>query len=114
MQWKINPENNAAEALLPPASPDGSGVGVNYADAYLKSIHGAKEAGLAITCKRKGLKILLGVGDKKGEALLRKREHGPDPRKILREALDEAAQGAGLRFVVQDGVMYLQNAPVEV
>jgi len=113
MQLRINAENIAAEALLPPAAPDGSGVGVNYTDAYLKSIHGASVDGQTISCRRKGLKIVLSLGDKKGEALLRKRQHGPDPRKILRAALSEAAQSFGARFDIADGVMYLVTAPGE-
>jgi hypothetical protein len=113
MQLRINPENTAAEALLPPAARDGSGVGVNYADAYLKAIHGARLEDQPLSCKRKGLKIVLGFGGKTGEALLRKREHGPDARNILRQALNEAAQALGAQFVVQDGVMYLLTAPGE-
>src|SRR5579872_4479069 len=36
MKVTLGPENGDAEKLLPPTRDDGSGVGINYADAYLK------------------------------------------------------------------------------
>jgi hypothetical protein len=103
---RINDENTAAEALLPPAQPDGSRIGVNYVDAYLKALNVELADGRKAACKRKGLKLSLTVGDRAGEALLRRLDHGPDPRRILRAALEEAAAHAGERFLVEDGVMY--------
>lgn len=105
---KIAEENHDAEALIPPAKPDGSGLGVNYADAYLKPMNVQLENGMTLKCKRKGLKIILSLDDKTGEALMRKREHGPDVKVILNHALTEAAQAVGATFSAVDGVMYLE------
>jgi hypothetical protein len=105
---KIAEENKEAEGLIPPAKPDGSGIGVNYADAYIKPMNVQLENGVALKCKRKGLKITMTLGDKSGESLMRKREHGPDVKSILNHALAEAAQGVEASFVVEDGVMYLE------
>jgi hypothetical protein len=109
MRLRIGEENTEAEKLLPPAQPDGSKVGVNYADAYLRPLNTDLEDGRKVSLKRKGLKILLAVGEAKGEALLRRLEHGPDPRRMLRRALEEAAAQAGARFVVEGGIVYLET-----
>ena len=60
---KIAPENQAAEALIRPAKPDSSGIGVNYADEYLKAMNVPLENGVALKAKRKGLKVTLTLGD---------------------------------------------------
>ena len=39
MKRQIAQENKDAELLIPPAAPDGSGIGVNYVDAYLKVLN---------------------------------------------------------------------------
>jgi hypothetical protein len=109
MKWRLAEENSGADDHLPEVKPDGSGVGINYADAYLKLI--AKvllEDGTRVTCSRRGIKLTMKIGDKAGEALLRRLEHGPDVRVILRKALCEAAANAGATFSVTDGVMYLE------
>jgi hypothetical protein len=110
MNHRIAEENTAAESLLPPAQPDKSGVGVNYVDAWIKGLNVALPDGRKVVCKRKGLKITLALGPATGEALLRKREHGPDPRRILRCALDEAAGKIGAAFEVAGGVVYLKTS----
>jgi hypothetical protein len=107
MKAKVGLESPEAEKRIPPAKPDGSGVGVNYADAYVKEIKATLEDGRKVTCKRRGLKLTLTVGDRRGEGLLRRLEHGPDVKTILREALKEAAREAGATFLVEDGVIYL-------
>ena len=109
MKLRIAEENTEAEGLIPPAQPDGSGIGVNYTDAYIKAMNVELEDGRKVTCKRKGLKVLLAVGDRKGEALLRRIEHGPDVKSILRQALETAATEAGVRLAVEDGVIYLEE-----
>lgn len=106
MRLKINNENTEAESLIPPSKPDNSGIGVNYADAYLKSLNMELEDGRKIVCKRKGLRVTVSIGDAKGDALMRKREKGPDVKRILRCALEEAFGAAGFGFSVEDGVMY--------
>ena len=109
MKIRLGDENVAAEALLPPAAPDNSGVGVNYADAYLKPLAMTLEDGRKVSLKRRGLKITLTIGDKKGEALLRRLEHGPDARVILRKALESAAAAAGASITAEQGGVYLET-----
>ena len=108
MKLHIAPENTDAEALIPPAEPDGSGIGVNYADAYIKPLNVEIADGRKITCKRHGLKITLTIGNVTGEALMRRLDDGPDAKKILRKALEAAAQQAGAAFSVEDGIVYLE------
>ncbi|MCA9236390.1 MAG: hypothetical protein KDA44_13030 [Planctomycetales bacterium] len=105
---RIAEENTAAEDLLPPKAPDGSGIGVNYVDAYIKPMNVAVEDGPKVACKRKGLKIILSVNDQTGEVVMRRTDHGPDPRSILRKALESAATAAGANYVVEDGAIFLE------
>ena len=109
MKVRIGWVNPKAEALLPPNQPDGSGVGVNYVDAYVKPFKLTLEDGRKVTCARRGLKLTLTVGKVKGEGLLRRLEHGPDLKNILRHALDDAAEAAGLSFSEEDGTLYLDD-----
>ena len=67
--------------------PDGSGVGVNYVDVIAKASKLTLPDGRKLLLKRKGLKLTLAIGDKQGEALLRRLDHGPD-------VLEHPAQGA--------------------
>jgi hypothetical protein len=108
MKIRIADENIEAEKLLPPTKPDGSLIGINYASAYLKSINHTLEDGRKISCKRRGLKITLSIGDKKGEGLMRRIENGPTPQNILAMALKEAAQNAGATFSVENGGLFLE------
>ena len=107
MRVRIAEEDPKAENFLPSARPDGSDVGVNYADAYLKAFKVTLDDGRKVSCKRRGLKLTLKIGDEQGEGLLRRLEHGPDVRALLRMALEEAAHAAGATLVVEDGVIYL-------
>jgi hypothetical protein len=104
---ELGPESRDAEKLLPSVKDDGSGVGINYADAYLKAMKTTLDDGRKVTAKRRGLKLTLTLGDRSGEGLLRRLEHGPDEKNMLREALKEAARNAGAAFNVVDGVMIL-------
>ena len=108
MKIRIADENPAAAALIPPNQPDASGIGVNYTEAYLKVIDMELEPGKKVTCKRKGLMITLTIGDKTGEALMRYIEDGPDVKNILRRAIENAAEDAGAKFLVEDGTIYLE------
>lgn len=107
MKTRIATENLEAEKLIPPAAPDNSGIGINYADAYIKPMNVQLEGGPKIVCKRKGLKILLSIGDRTGEAVMRRVDHGPDVRQILRRALESATTSAGSQFSVEDQTLYL-------
>ena len=92
-----------ANTFLPANKPDGSGVGVNYVDAYLKAFKVTLADGRKLLAKRRGLRITLTIGEAKGEGLLRRLVHGPDPRVLLREALTEAAGQLGASIHMQPG-----------
>ena len=95
------------EPLLPENKADGSGVGVNYADALLKAVKLTLEDGRKVAFKRRGLKVTMTLGDKTGEGLLRRLEHGPDAKAIVREALREAARNAGADITVEGASAWL-------
>jgi len=97
-----------AEAFLPEKKADGSGVGINYADALLKPVKLTLPDGRKVTVKRRGLKLTLSVGDKAGEGLLRRLEHGPEVKAMVREALREAARNAGAEIQFEGGTAYLE------
>ena|SRR5437899_3015092 len=107
MKVTLGPENADAEKLLPPARDDASGVGINYADAYLKAIRITLEDGRKVHAKRRGLKISFAIGDRMGEGLLRRLDHGPDEKTIVRKAIEEAVRNAGARFDIENGTMIL-------
>ncbi len=109
MRIELGPESVESEKLLPENRDDGSGIGINYADAYIKPFKRILDDGRKVLCKRRGLKLTLTVGDRKGEGLMRRLEHGPDAKRILREALVQAATEAGFRFEVRDGQMFLEE-----
>ncbi len=93
------------DPFLPTNKLDGSGVGVNYVDAYLKAFKVTLEDGRKLLAKRRGIKITLTIGDLKGEGLLRRMLHGPDPKVLIREALTEAAQQAGVAVRFGSGMV---------
>jgi hypothetical protein len=104
----LGPENPDAERFLPPARDDGSGVGINYADAYIKAIKMTLDDGRRILLKRRGLKLTFSIGDRHGEGLLRRLQNGPAEKTIVRLAIEEASRNAGARFIVEDGIMVLE------
>ena len=91
-----------AKTKLPPALNDKSGIGVHYTDAFIKPMNKTLEDGTRVGCKRKGLKILLVVGTKKGEGLMRRLAVSKDPTVMLKAALEEAAKGAGIEIEITD------------
>ena len=107
MKIRLCDLNQAATEKLPQHTGDKSGVGVHYVDAYLKPMNTKLEDGTVIKCKRRGLKIVLSAGTKKGEGLLRRLATGPDPVVMLDAALQEAAKSAGVELTVEDGAVFL-------
>src|SRR3990170_564585 len=101
MRFKLCDVNTAAVEKLPPHTPDKSGIGVHYVDAYIKPFNVKLEDGTRVKCKRRGLKILLSVGDKKGEGLMRRLDVSRDPTLMLDAALQEAAKSAGLELTIE-------------
>jgi hypothetical protein len=94
--------NPAAKAKLPPAFPDKSGIGVHFVDAFIAPMNTALPDQTPVSCKRKGLRITLRVGAKKGDGLLRRLAVSPDPTVMLPAALQEAAQAAGVQLEITD------------
>jgi len=111
MKIKLPLDEAQAEAFLPEHKLDGSGIGINYVDALLKPVKLTLDDGRKVAFKRRGLKITLAIGDKSGEGLLRRLAHGPDVKPMLREALKEAARGAGGQIFFEDGAVYLDPGP---
>lgn len=109
MRLLLVKENLEAEKLIPPAAPDGSGIGANYVDAYIKPWNATMENGTKVICRRQGLKITLTVGDKVGDAIIRRVDHGPDVRDMLQAALNAAAARAGAKIVLDNGNIYLET-----
>ena len=107
MKTKLCDLNPAALDKLPEKTDDKSGIGVHYVDAYLKPMNAKLPDGTAVKCKRRGLKIMLSVGDKKGEGLMRRFEVSRDPVVMLDAALQEAAKTAGVQLTIEDGAVYL-------
>ena len=107
MKHKLCDVNEAAKDKLPGKMDDKSGIGVHYVDAYLKPMNAQLPDGTAVKCKRRGLKVTLQVGTKKGEGLMRRLEVSPDPVVMLQAALQDAAKNAGVELAVEDGAIYL-------
>src|SRR5882672_12886668 len=99
---KICDINEAAKEKLPPKFSEKSGIGAHYTDAFIKPMNTKLPDGTRVSCKRKGLKIMLVVGTKKGEGLMRRLGVSKDPVSMLAAALQEAAKGAAIELVLTD------------
>ena len=107
MKTKLCDLNPDAAARLPALTGDKSGIGVHYVDAFLKPMNAKLADGTAVKCKRRGLKITLTVGAKKGDGLMRRLDVSPDPVAMLDAALQEAARAAGIELSVEDGAVFV-------
>src|SRR5438552_2612032 len=107
MKTKLCDLNPVATDKLPGKTEDKSGIGVHYVDAYLKSFNAKLEDGTVVKCKRRGLKITLSVGTKKGEGLMRRLDVSPEPVVMLDAALQEAAMAAGIELSVENGTIFI-------
>lgn len=101
--------NLAAKEKLPPAFAEKSGIGSHYVDAFIKPMNTKLPDGTRVGCKRKGLKITLTVGTKKGEGLMRRIDVSKDPVVMLSAALQEAAKAAGVELTVSDTEMLITS-----
>jgi len=106
MKVKICDVNPAAESKLPEHTGDKSGIGVHYVDAFIKPMNVKLEDGTPVRCKRRGLKITLSAGTRKGEGLMRRLDVSPDPAIMLNAALQEAAKAAGFELMVEDSAIF--------
>jgi hypothetical protein len=107
MKTKLCDINAEAEQKLPDRTNDKSGIGVHYVDAYLKPMNTQLANGVTVKCKRRGLKITLQVGDKKGEGLMRRLEVGPEPTVMLKAAIEEAARNTGVELSLEEGAIFI-------
>jgi hypothetical protein len=107
MRVTIAIDEAAVDGYAPAARPDGSGIGVNYADQVLKAFKLTLSDGRKLSARRRGLKITVTIGDKSGEAVMRRIEHGPDTRVIFERALVEAARLAGATLTRAPGAVHL-------
>lgn len=107
MKVKVCDVNAAAAEKLPEHSGDKSGIGVHYVDAYIKPLNVKLEDGTPVRCKRRGLKITLSAGAKKGEGLMRRLDVSRDPVVMLDAALQEAAKAAGIELTVEGGAIFV-------
>lgn len=107
MKVKLCDLNPAVEEKLPGRTDDKSGIGVHYVDAYIKPMNVKLEDGTPVKCKRRGLKIVLSAGPKKGEGLMRRLAVSPDPVVMLQAALEEAAVAAGIGLAIEDGAVFI-------
>ena len=94
--------NAAATEKLPPKFAEKSGIGSHYVDAFIKPMNAKLPDGTRVACKRRGLKITLTVGTKKGEGLMRRLQVSKDPVVMLSAALQEAAKAAGVQLQITD------------
>ena len=108
MKAKLCDVNAAALEKLPAKTGDKSGIGVHYVDAYIRPMNAKLEDGTRVKCKRRGLKITLAIGDKKGDGLMRRLDVSRDPVVMLEAALQEAASAAGVGLTVEGGSIYLE------
>ena len=104
---KICDVDQAAKEKLPPTFNDKSGIGVHYTDAFIKPMNTKLEDGTRVACKRKGLKITLAVGTKKGEGLMRRLDVSKDPVEMLSAALQEAAKAAGVELNITESEIFI-------
>ena len=111
MKTKLCNVNPAALEKLPHLTDDKSGIGVHYIDAFIKPMNVKLADGTPVKCKRRGLKIMLSAGGRKGEGLMRRLEVSRDAIAMLDAALQEAARNAGIGLAVEDGAMYITVEP---
>jgi hypothetical protein len=107
MKTKICDIDPAVRQQLPEFTSDKSGIGVHYVDAFLKPLNRKLEDGTVVRSKRRGLKVTLAVGARKGEGLMRRLELGPDPVVMLNAALQDAAKAAGVELTVEGNEIFL-------
>jgi len=69
-------------------------------DAYVKPMNAALPDGTRVSCKRRGLRVTLRVGTKKGDGLMRRLQVSPDPVVMLAACLQEAAAAAGVQLQI--------------
>ncbi|NWF88355.1 MAG: hypothetical protein HXY50_02725 [Ignavibacteriaceae bacterium] len=105
---KICDVNIEAKEKLPQFFVDKSGIGVHFVDAFIKPMNVKFDDGTQVSCKRKGLKITLTAGTKKGEGLLRRIAVSTDPKIMLIAALQEAAENAEIKLEITASEIFME------
>ena len=108
MKHRVCELSSTAPDKLPGKIDDASGIGVHYIDEYIKPMNVTLDDDTKVTCKRRGLKISLSVGDKSGDGLMRRLDVSEDPEVMLQSALQEAASNAGVKLTVEDDVIFVE------
>jgi hypothetical protein len=106
LKVKICDVSPIAVDKLPEHTGDKSGIGVHYVDAFIKPMNVKLDDGTPVKCKRRGLKIVLSAGSKKGEGLMRRIEVSSDPVVMLAAALQEAATAAGIELTLESAAIF--------
>jgi hypothetical protein len=109
---KVCDIDSTAIEKLPPAYIDKSGIGVHYVDAFIKPIKVKLDDGTRVQCKRKGLKLELRIGTKRGTGLMRRLDVSRDPVAMLEAALQEAAKEAGVELKVSESEIFVAGYEV--
>ena len=107
MKTKLCDLDPAVNQKLPQFTDDKSGIGVHYVDAYIKPMNTKLPDGTSVRCKRRGLKVTLSAGARKGDGLMRRLDVSRDPVVMLDAALREAAKNAGIELTVEDGAVFV-------
>ena len=102
--------NPAAKEKLPPGFRDKSNIGVHYVDAFIAPMNAtlADAEATRVSCKRKGLRLTLRVGTKKGDGLMRRLAVSLDPVVMLEAALQEAAKAAGVALQISATEIFIE------
>jgi hypothetical protein len=108
MKQKLCDVNSDATSKLPSVAVDKSGIGVHYIDAYIKPMNVTLADGVSVKCKRRGLKITLTAGGKKGDGIMRRLEVSLDPEVMLQAALQEAATAAAVGLTIEGGAIFIE------
>lgn len=95
------------DLALPKHRPDGSRIGVNYADAFGKKLAGsALPDGRTLSYKRRGLQLTLTLGDQAASALMDRLAGKEDPETILQQTMGNLAGQLGYGFLYEDRTVY--------
>jgi hypothetical protein len=107
MKQRLCAVSSDALSKLPEHTDDKSGIGVHYADAFLKPMNAALPDGTPVKAKRRGLRISVSVGAAKGDGLMRRLANGPDPAAITEAAIREAGAAAGVEVSIENGEIWV-------
>ena len=102
-------EDVAAYEWHPKNKADGSEIGINFVDAYIKPLNKAQYLGQAIKAKRRGLKVTVQLGESKGEAIMRAADHEFDVEKTTYQVLRDAFAQLGKEICFQEKSFFMKD-----